>query len=77
MKYEVRFKGEERALFATAPFRQGETILENITMVADINHSSQPNASVRKGKIIAWSCIEQGEEITISTANKRKESNGV
>lgn len=30
-----------------------------------INHSCEPNAAVRKGAIIAWSCIKAGDEITI------------
>lgn len=30
-----------------------------------LNHSCDPNASVRRNHVIAWRCIEEGEEITI------------
>lgn len=33
--------------------------------VGAINHSCDPNAAVRNGRIIAWTCIKTGEEITI------------
>ncbi len=37
------------------------------------NHSCEPNAAVRKGALVAWSCINEGDEITIDykkTENK-------
>lgn len=37
-----------------------------------INHSCDPNAVVRNGRIIAWSCIKTGESIKIDY--KRTES---
>lgn len=37
-----------------------------------INHSCDPNAAVRKGKIVAWACIKPGDEIKIDY--KRTES---
>lgn len=30
-----------------------------------INHSCSPNAAVRNGKIVAWTCISKGDPITI------------
>jgi len=36
------------------------------------NHSCEPNAAVRGGALVAWSCIKAGEEITIDY--KRTES---
>lgn len=30
-----------------------------------MNHSCDPNAAVRKGAIIAWSCIKAGDEIKL------------
>lgn len=44
--------------------------------VGAINHSCKPNASVRNFRIVAWSCIEPGEEITLDykkTENKLAE----
>lgn len=35
------------------------------SIAAAINHSCNPNASVRHGRIVAWSCIKVDEEITI------------
>jgi N-methylhydantoinase B/oxoprolinase/acetone carboxylase alpha subunit len=35
------------------------------SLVGAINHSCEPNAVVRKGRIVAWSCIKDGDEITI------------
>lgn len=29
------------------------------------NHSCEPNAAIRKGRLVAWSCIVSGDEITI------------
>lgn len=89
MKYEMRFKGEERALFATGRFHQGETILTfpevtqpmpdrysieispgihldcSFVPAGAINHSCDPSASVRNGKLVAWRCLEEGDEVTI------------
>lgn len=33
--------------------------------VGVINHSCNPNAAVRKGRIVSWSCIQPGDPITI------------
>lgn len=33
--------------------------------VGALNHACDPNAAVRRGAIIAWKCIEPGDEITI------------
>lgn len=35
------------------------------SQVGAINHSCEPNAAVKKNVIIAWSCIEPGDEIRI------------
>lgn len=35
------------------------------TMVGAINHSCAPNAAVKDTRIIAWACINPGEEIKI------------
>ncbi len=35
------------------------------SQVGSINHSCDPNAAVRKGAIVAWSCINEGDQITI------------
>lgn len=34
--------------------------------IAALNHSCNPNAAVRGNKLIAWACIDPGEEITIN-----------
>lgn len=34
--------------------------------VGAINHSCKANAAVRDGRIVAWGCIEPGEDITIN-----------
>ena len=34
-------------------------------MVGAINHSCDPNASVKDTRIVAWSCINPGDEIKI------------
>lgn len=34
-------------------------------MVGAINHSCEPNAALRNMRIVAFSCIERGEQITI------------
>ena len=34
--------------------------------VGAINHACKANAAVRNGEIVAWACIEPGEEITIN-----------
>lgn len=97
MKYEMRFRGEERSLVAVERFHQGETILGlphvtqqypdkysleaspgihvdcSFVMAGAINHSCNPSASVRNFNIVAWRCIEAGEEITLDyrkTENK-------
>ena len=44
--------------------------------VGAINHSCKPNAAVKGNRIIAWTCIEPGEEITLDykrTENKLAE----
>lgn len=33
--------------------------------VGAINHSCEPNAVIRGDRLVAWACIEKGEEITI------------
>lgn len=33
--------------------------------VGSTNHSCNPNAAVRGARVVAWSCIETGDEITI------------
>ena len=41
--------------------------------IRHMNHSCEPNASVRGDRIVAWACIEEGEQITIDykkTENK-------
>lgn len=35
------------------------------SVVGATNHSCDPNAAVRKGAIIAWKCIKEGDQITI------------
>lgn len=35
------------------------------SLVGAINHGCDPNAAVRRGSIVAWRCIEPGENITI------------
>ncbi len=42
------------------------------SVVGATNHSCEPNAAVRKGSLVAWSCISEGDEITIDY--KRTES---
>lgn len=34
--------------------------------VGAINHNCHPNAAVRNGRVVAWTCIEPGEEITLN-----------
>lgn len=34
--------------------------------VGAINHSCKANAAIRDGRVVAWSCIEPGEQITIN-----------
>lgn len=50
---------------ALKDFHQGEVIMDNLYHANSINHSLNPNASVRKGRIIAWSCIKKGDQITV------------
>ena len=40
--------------------------------VGSLNHSCEPNAAVKGNRIIAWSCIKRGDEITLDY--KRTES---
>lgn len=35
------------------------------SMAGAINHSCEPNASVTQERIVAWACIQPGEEIKI------------
>lgn len=35
------------------------------SLVGAVNHSCNPNAAVRNGKIVAWACIKAGDSITI------------
>lgn len=50
---------------ALKDFHQGEVIMDSLYHSNSINHSPNPNASVKKGRIIAWSCIKKGDHITI------------
>lgn len=42
------------------------------SLAGAINHSCDPNAVVRNGRIVAWACIKAGDSITIDY--KRTES---
>lgn len=35
------------------------------SIVGAINHGCEPSAAIRRGNVIAWKCIEPGEDITI------------
>lgn len=36
------------------------------SLVGAINHSCRPNAAVRNGWVVAWSCIDKGDQVTIN-----------
>lgn len=36
-----------------------------LSPAGSINHSCDPTAAVRNGRIVAWKCIKEGDEITL------------
>lgn len=36
-----------------------------LSLAGAINHSCEPNSAVKGGAIVAWNCIQPGEQITI------------
>lgn len=36
------------------------------SVVGALNHACKANAAVRDNRIVAWACIQEGEEITIN-----------
>lgn len=70
---EVLYYDGYKLLYALKDFHQGEVIdlppeIVN-SMYSVINHSCEPNAAVRKGRIIAWTCIKAEDEITLDYMN--------
>lgn len=63
---------DDSKTLALKDFYQGEVIMDSLYYANSINHSLSPNAFVRNGRIIAWSCIKKGDQITIDWRYRAK-----